>query len=197
MPSLSESRNWINLIDWRAASARLRLKDNIGRAENRDGAPIPVRAEDPCATDFSRKYPCDAQPALEKKPFRDVGRAGEICFVWHDLGSGNATPRMTCFACENFSAIISLWDAARIIFAGAFQSVAITSRIARACLATVDRLRFSHRSSVRRGVGCDSAFRSMVLAPVRVSVSERLVYTTPRSLLCLGGSFPVTPIAAG
>jgi hypothetical protein len=31
---------------------------------------------------------------------------------------------MACFACENFSAIISLWDVARIIFAGSFQSVA-------------------------------------------------------------------------
>jgi hypothetical protein len=46
--------------------APLRLKENIGRAENRDEALTSVRAEDPCATDFRRKYPRDAQPALEK-----------------------------------------------------------------------------------------------------------------------------------
>jgi hypothetical protein len=68
---------------------------------------------------------------------------------------------MAYFARENFSAFISLWGAARIILAGGFHSVAITSRIVRACLATVARLCFSHRSSVRRGLGCDSAFRSL------------------------------------
>jgi hypothetical protein len=131
------------------------------RAQNRDEPLTPVRAEDPYATDFRRKYPHEVQSALEKKLFRGVGRAGEACFVWHGLGSGNANPLIAYFACENFSAVISLWDATRIIFAGGFQSVAVTSRIVRACLATVARLCFSHRSSVRRGLGCDSAFRSL------------------------------------
>ena len=131
------------------------------RAQNRDEPLTPVRAEDPYAIDFRRKYPHEAQSALEKKLFRGVGRAGEVCFGWHGLGSGNANPLMAYFAWENFSAFISLWGAARIIFAGGFHSVAITSRIVRACLATVARLCFSHRSSVRRGLGCDSAFRSL------------------------------------
>src|SRR3954447_15280770 len=109
-----------------------------------------------------RKPPGDAQSALEQKLFRCVGRTGEVCFVWHGLGSSSASPLMACFACENFSAFISLWDGARISFAGGFQSVAIMSRIARACLATMDRLRFSNRLSVRRAIDCDSAFRSMV-----------------------------------
>ena len=134
---------------------------DIGRAKNRDEALIPVRAEDAYATDFRRKYARDAQSVLERKLFRGVGRAGEVCFVWHGLGCGSASPLMACFPGENFSAFISLWDVVRIIFACCFQSMAIMSRIARACLATVDRLRFSHRSSARRAVGCDSPLRSM------------------------------------
>jgi hypothetical protein len=31
------------------------------------------------------------------------------------LGFGSASPLKACFACENFSAFISVWDAARII----------------------------------------------------------------------------------
>jgi hypothetical protein len=46
--------------------APLRLKENIGRAENRDEALIPVRVEDPYATDFRRKCTRDAHSALEK-----------------------------------------------------------------------------------------------------------------------------------
>ena len=129
----------------------------MGRAENRDEALIPARAKDPHTTAFRRKHSRDARSVLEKKLFGAVNRSGEVCFVWHGLGSGSAIPPMACFSCENFSAFTSLWDAAWIIFGDGFQSVAIMQRIARACLATLDRFRFSDRLSVRRALGCDSA----------------------------------------
>ena len=66
----------------------------------------------------------------KKNFFEAVVELAKFVLLGMTWGSGNASPLMACFACENFSAIISLWDVARIIFAGSFQSVAIMSRIA-------------------------------------------------------------------
>ena len=70
--------------------------------------------------------------------FRSVLGTGEIRFVCHWLGGGNPSPLMAHSLWESFAGFISLWNSARTCFVGGFQPVAIMSRIARACLGTVD-----------------------------------------------------------
>jgi hypothetical protein len=146
-----------------APRAPLRLKENIGRAENTDETLIPVRAEDPMQLISGGNTLVTPNRHWEKKfsgvlvelaKFVLFGIAWALAvrvLLW-PVSLARIVPLL--FLCG-----MSLG----LFFAGGFQSVAIMSRIARACLATVDRFRFSNRSSVRHAVGCDSAFRSMAI----------------------------------